>query len=160
MSRVCRVTYQKFFESAYILSIFAVSLTRAVAVLVPAPEVYQWSALSSFFYAFSATVASTHLLADVYGNKLNENGKLQIRCLVASTTRLYNVKINTPGMEMERKAQWAFPIAALVALVTYGDNPLVWPIAWAPSCFLRSLLIHTPPPFLRCFPFALHQRLL
>lgn len=67
----------------------------------------------------------THSTVDVYGNKLNENGKLQVRCLVASTTRLYNMKISTPGMELERKAQWAFPIASLVALVTYGDNPLV-----------------------------------
>jgi len=44
-----------------------------------------------------------------------------------------NVKINTPGMEMERKAQWSFPIASLVALITYGDNPLMFSLRIAPK---------------------------
>jgi len=95
LSRVCRISYQKYFENT----------------TVPNPEVYQWN---------------------VYMNKLNETGKLQVRCLVASTTRLYNIRV-MPGVELDRRPQWAFPIASLVALITYGDNPLMFSFRVTPK---------------------------
>ncbi|KAL6072429.1 Peptidase S1 domain-containing protein [Balamuthia mandrillaris] len=58
--------------------------------------------------------------------KRNRKGKLQIRFLVFGTRSVYNyvAKVSVSRTKVEpNKCKWAFPIADIVAVVTYNDDP-------------------------------------
>ncbi|KAM9964726.1 hypothetical protein ACTFIW_004502 [Dictyostelium discoideum] len=71
------------------------------STFIPAPAIYQ---------------------LHIYAYKTNRKGKNQIRCILVSTERCYNISIKTPSLEIG-KVKWSFPIAALKTLQVFKSAP-------------------------------------
>ncbi|EGC28738.1 hypothetical protein DICPUDRAFT_159779 [Dictyostelium purpureum] len=71
------------------------------ASFIPAPAIYQ---------------------LHVYAYKTNRKGKNQVRCILISTERCYNISIKTPSLEIG-KVKWSFPIGNLKSLSTFKNAP-------------------------------------
>ncbi|KAN0015714.1 hypothetical protein ACTFIU_008458 [Dictyostelium citrinum] len=71
------------------------------STFIPAPAIYQ---------------------LHIYAYKTNRKGKNQIRCILVSTERCYNISIKTPSLEIG-KVKWSFPIAALKSLQVFKSAP-------------------------------------
>ncbi|KAK5577765.1 hypothetical protein RB653_002713 [Dictyostelium firmibasis] len=71
------------------------------STFIPAPAIYQ---------------------LHIYAYKTNRKGKNQIRCILVSTERCYNISIKTPSLEIG-KIKWSFPIAALKTLQVFKSAP-------------------------------------
>ncbi|KAN0035535.1 hypothetical protein ACTA71_004809 [Dictyostelium dimigraforme] len=71
------------------------------STFIPAPAIYQ---------------------LHIYAYKTNRKGKNQIRCILVSTERCYNISIKTPSLEIG-KVKWSFPISALKTLQVFKSAP-------------------------------------
>jgi len=74
-----------------------------------------WQALFESQYISAPDVYQVHFFAE----KINRKGKSQVRCIVVSTEKVYNIDVKAGTLDLG-KLKWSFPITSLTNVYVYN----------------------------------------